>query len=96
MLLIKILKRRDASSVILAIIIAMAISQPLYTVTSRWSGILSGLEDGQYMMFTPPNSGWQEMYLQPVVWVLVQLAVLEVLCWLYVGVRMLGRKLVRK
>lgn len=92
MILVKILKRRDASSVIVAILIAMIVSQPLYMVTARWAGILSGLDEGQYIGYTAPNSGWQEMYLQPVMWVVVQLAVLEALGWLYVGARMLLKR----
>lgn len=84
MTLVKILKRKDASSVIVAILVAMTIYQPLSMVLGRPVGLILGLEDGQYMSYSYPGGDWKTNYLHPVLTALVQLLVLEVLAFLYV------------
>ena len=84
MILVKILKRKDASSVLLAVLIALIVWQPLGQVTSRLSARISGLHGNQYYNYAPPGSGWHAEYLYPLVSVFVELIVLEVLCWIYV------------
>jgi hypothetical protein len=83
MVLVKILKRRDASSVVVAILVAMILSQPLNMLTSPVAGKVMGLKDGQYIGYAPPNSGW-EYYAYEVVWAILQLILLEVLARLYI------------
>jgi hypothetical protein len=83
MVLVKILKRRDASSVVVAILLAMIISQPLNQATSPLAGHLSGLKDGQYFGTAPPGAG-TSYYVYLVVWAILQLVILELLGWLYV------------
>jgi hypothetical protein len=83
MVLVKILKRRDASSIVVAIVIAMIISQPLNMLTSPLAGHIMGLKEGQYLGYAPPNSGW-EYYAYEVLWAVLQLIFLEVLAWAYI------------
>jgi uncharacterized membrane protein len=83
MVLIKILKRRDAASIIVAILVAMIVSQPLSLTTSRLAGKISGVHNG-FGGYAVPGGGWKSEYLFPIVWALVQLLVLEILVWIYV------------
>jgi hypothetical protein len=78
MVLVKILKRKDASSVIIAIIAAMFLSQFIQAITNRWGIKLAHVNYGSQYFH------WKEDYLLPVVWLLLELLVLEVLCWLWV------------
>lgn len=77
----KVLKRRDAASVIVAVVIAMILWQMVSSVTNPLAGQLSGLSDGQYG--APFPGGWQSQYLQPIVWAALQFIVLEVVLWLH-------------
>ena len=83
MVLVKILKRRDAASVIIAILIAMILVQPLNSLTSTPAAKLLSLNNGQYYGSAPPNSGWK-YYVYLVVWAIFQIVLLEILCWLVV------------
>jgi len=89
MILIKILKRKDASSLIVAILLALIITQPLSSVTLPLvDKILFNHNTGSYSMGFNGN-GWKDEYLSPVVWALLQIVILELLGWVYV----IGRKL---
>jgi hypothetical protein len=83
MVLVKILKRRDASSVVIAILIAMILSQPLNMITSPLAAHILAVKDGQYIGYAPPNSGGK-YYLYIVLWAVLQLIVLELLAWTYI------------
>jgi hypothetical protein len=83
MVLIKILKRRDAASIVVAILVAMIIAQPLSLTTSRLAGKISDVHNG-FGSYVGPGGGWKNEYLFPIVWALVQLLVLEILAWIYV------------
>lgn len=87
MYVVKVLKRKDASSVVLAIVVAMIVLQFISSVTMelasrlalwQWDKSAAG-GAGFY-----PSSGWQTTYLQPLVAMLVELLALEVLVWVYV------------
>lgn len=82
----KVLKRKDGASVIVAVIIAMIVGQVLPTVTGPLAGTISGLNDGQYIGYAMPGSGFQGQYLHPVVWGVLQLIVLEIVLWLYTSI----------
>jgi hypothetical protein len=84
MVLVKILKRRDASSVIIAILIAMIVTQPLNILTGKPASIISGLSGNQGFGYYGPGGDWKSQYLFPVVWAVLQLLVLEVLGWIFV------------
>jgi len=83
MVLVKMLKRRDASSVLVAILVALIVWQPLAEETARLSAKISGVSGGQYA-YSAPGAGWKGEYLMPLVSVVVQLLVLEILGWIYV------------
>jgi hypothetical protein len=83
MVLTKILKRRDAASIVAAVLVALILTQPIAQVTSHLAGKVSGLKDGQYG-YTGPGSSWKDQYLYPVVWAILQLVLLEILAWIVV------------
>jgi hypothetical protein len=84
MVLVKILKRRDASSVVVAVLVAMILAQPISDVTTRLAAKISSLHNGQYVGYAYPGSGWKGEYLYPVIWAVLQLILLEILAWIYV------------
>ena len=90
--IVKVLKRKDAASVVLAVTIGMILLQLVTTVTPELAGKISGLEEGQYVNYSFPGATWQSAYLFPVVSAALQLIALEILVWLYVGVHGLVAK----
>lgn len=83
MVLVRILKRRDASSVIVAILIAMIVAQPLNESFSTPAAKILNLNSGQYFGYAPPNSG-ARYYFYLIVWAILQLIALEILAWIVV------------
>lgn len=79
MYIVKVLKRKDASSVVVAIFIAMALGMWLPSAVGKLSGWISGLSDNQYYAYSAPGANWQAAYLQPAVFFLLQLIALEIL-----------------
>lgn len=77
MVLMQILKRKDASSVVVAIVLAMIINSLLMTTIGMWSMQLVTSQD------SGPNQ-WNNIYLPAIVGAVLQLVALEVLCWVYV------------
>ena len=84
MLIVKVLKRKDAASVVVAVVVALILHQLVQMVTPELASRLSGA-DG-FSGFDTGGPGWQTQYLHPVVWAALQLLLLEVLCWVYVFV----------
>jgi hypothetical protein len=78
MVLLKILKRRDASSIVVAILVAMIVFNLLLSVTAPWANQVLGLSNNS------PGLGWENQYLAPALAAFFQLLVLEVLGWLWV------------
>jgi hypothetical protein len=85
MLVIKVLKRKDASSLILGVAVALFVLQFVTTVTQDLSSRITfwqwGSSNGGYG--GPPNSA-KVMYLQPLVALVLQLIALEVVVRVYV------------
>jgi hypothetical protein len=77
MVLVKILKRRDASSVVAAIVVGYLLLQFIQTLTNKWALKISNVNYG------PVSYHWKEDFLMPLVWLLLELILLEVICWLY-------------
>ncbi|MEX1059203.1 MAG: hypothetical protein WEC17_02115 [Candidatus Saccharimonadales bacterium] len=73
---IKVLKRKDASSVVVAVVVGLIIAQLLPALMGRLASVLSGVDVG-------PAGDWQEQYLVPVVNAALQLLLLEVLLWVW-------------
>lgn len=80
---IKVLKRRDASSVVVAIVIGWIVAQMLPALTAKLAGDVSGVSDGQYIAYAVPGADWQAQYLYPVVHALLQLVLLEIVLWVW-------------
>jgi hypothetical protein len=87
MYVVKVLKRKDASSVVVAILLALMVSQMLMMVTNDLTTWLSGLKGEEGFGYGSFSGDWKVMYLQPLVSVIVQLVALEVLIRLIVMVR---------
>jgi hypothetical protein len=85
MVLIKILKRKDASSVLVAVLMALIVWQPLMQETAKPAAKILGLNNSQYLSYAPPGGDWKSQYLFPIIWVIVQLIVLEILGWILVS-----------
>ncbi len=95
MVLIKILKRKDAASVLVAVLLAMIISQPLSMMSGKPASIISGLGNNPGYYFYGPGGEWKSQYLFPIVWVLVQILILEILAWVCIFAGILAKKRVR-
>ncbi len=79
MVLVQILRRRDASSIIIAIILAIIIGQLLSMMTGDLAATLSGLKEGEAPIYNPPGAEWKQIYLFPVVSSALQIILLEIL-----------------
>lgn len=77
MVLVKILKRRDGSSIVVGVVLALIINQLLTAVTGVWANRIVSSPD-----YT--NDNFNEVYLVPVLAALLAIVALEVLCWLYI------------
>ncbi|HLB66471.1 MAG TPA: hypothetical protein VJJ78_02675 [Candidatus Saccharimonadales bacterium] len=77
MVIIKVLKRKDASSVIVAVVLALVaislVSAPAADLSNKI------VNSGQGDVF----ANWEDIYLQPAVLALLQVAFLEVVGWIY-------------
>lgn len=82
MYIIKVMKRKDAASVLVAIVLAMILSTALNQLTAKWAIELSGLGYGRHS-YTLARAGWQSTYLYPIMSVILQVVVLEVVIYAY-------------
>jgi hypothetical protein len=88
MVIVQILKRKDASSVVVAIVLGLILLTLLSSVTGELSAKISGTADlGGYA----GSPSWKLTYLQPVVAAALQVIALEVLGWVYVFVKGLSK-----
>ena len=86
MVLVKILKRRDASSVIVAVVIATIIGQALMFMTGDLASRIAGTNQGDGQFSLVPTGGvWKQTYLYPVVWAALEIIALEILAWIVVS-----------
>ena len=89
MYVVKVLKRKDASSLVVGVVVAMFVLQFVTAMTQELS---SRIALWQWGNTTPsgtgfyPVGGWRTTYLQPVIALLVELIALEVLVWVYVWI----------
>ncbi len=73
---IKVLKRKDASSVIVAVVAALIITPLLTSLVGDLSRWISGQSTS--------GLGWKVQYLLPVVTAALSFIALDILVWLYV------------
>ncbi len=79
MVLLKVLKRKDASSVVVAVAVGLALLQFVTAVTAHLASWISGTNQ-----FAPNGQGFKSEYLYPAVSFVLILLALEVLGWIYV------------
>lgn len=91
MVFVKILKRRDGSSVVVAVVTALIIVNFLGSVTQYLAGKLANLHSGQYGSAFP-GTGWRGEYLYPFLQAVFSLILLEILCWIYVWAKPRGSR----
>ncbi|MBX4197609.1 hypothetical protein KW801_03595 [Candidatus Saccharibacteria bacterium] len=77
MILVKVLKRKDASSVVVAVAVGLVIFTFVSSITERLASRLSSRNP-------QPVVDWHSQYLYPLVLAVLELLVLEILGWLYV------------
>ena len=80
----KVLQRKDASSLILAIILGFASLQFVAAVAAPITSKLLG-EDGSLQA-----AGFKDQYLAPLVALVLQIIAVELLVWIVVGIRSLA------
>jgi hypothetical protein len=78
MVLVKMLKRLDGSSIVVAIVVGSVLLQFIQTLTNKWAIKISNVSYG------PIPFHWKEDVLLPIVWLLLELILLEILCRVYV------------
>lgn len=83
MVLVQVLKRKDASSIVVAVVVAWIVIGLLSAVTIELTSKISGLSGSQY---ATSGGGWKVIYLAPVVSAALQLIALEILARLYIWV----------
>lgn len=89
MAIIKVLKRRDASSVVVAVTIATILAQLLPSTVGNLASKILNLKDGTFLGYSAPGASWVVQYVYPFVLAILELILLEVLIWIYVGLHSL-------
>lgn len=88
MYIAKVLKRKDAVSVIVSVVLAMIIVQSIPSLTARLAQVLSG----EKISSATVGVGWQSQYLFPVIVALLQVITLEIILRVYVYLHGLMKK----
>lgn len=70
MYIVKVLKRKDAASVVVAVILALILAEVLPTVTSDLATYLSGIDSDS-------ASEWRFTVIRPIISTILQVIVLE-------------------
>lgn len=84
MILVRVMKRKDASSVLVAVVLAMLVSQFLSSVTIQGTAKVTEWAGGPANTFGTGGAPWQTTYLQPFAWLVLGVVAFEVLAWVYV------------
>ena len=87
MYIVKVMKRKDASSIVVAVVIATAISMWLPSMLSKLANWISNVPNDQVFIYSMPDAGWQTIYLLPTVNFLLQILALELLLWAVIWLR---------
>jgi flagellar biosynthesis protein FlhB len=86
MYVVKVLKRKDAASIAVAVAIAWIFVMWAPIMVGELSGMLSGVSDNQYM-YSAPGSDWKVTYLQPTILAILQFILLEVVLRIIIAFR---------
>lgn len=78
MYITKVLKRGDAASVIVAVVLAFIVISILPNLVGELSQILTGTEGSYVPGAYYPGAGWQEVYLLPIVAGILQVVAVEI------------------
>lgn len=81
MVIVRILKRKDAASVVVAIVVGLVITQLVSSLMSELSNKLAGVDTLRGL-----GTDWKGGYLQPILYAALQLVLLEILAWIYIWV----------
>ncbi len=87
--ILRVLKKSNIYSVIVAIIIATAVGSTMMMTLQEPATLLSGIDKNELYGGAggyQGGPGWQTMYLQPVILLALQLLVLEALCRIAVAI----------
>jgi len=79
MVLVRMLKRKDAASVVVAVVVGFIVYNFLNGVVEPWASDLSSKTTSTV------GGDWHDQYLYPSLLAALELLVLEVLCWAYVA-----------
>lgn len=82
MAIVNVMKRKDATSVMVAVVIALFLEKFISNVTFDLANNLSGIEQAGL-----DGGGWQNNFLAPLVALVLQLLVLELVVWLYASAK---------
>ena len=93
MLILKVLKRKDGSSVVVAVVLAFL----LLTLLTSWSvELTSNISDTSGLFGSNGyGGGWKNTYLNPAISTGVQIVILEALLWVWVGLKVLTGSVVK-
>jgi hypothetical protein len=83
MVLVKVLKRKDAASVLVAVVLALIISSYLPSLLFEVSSKISGVES----LYGTSGGDWKNTYLQPTVLFILEVLLLEVLARIFIALR---------
>jgi hypothetical protein len=83
---IKVLKRKDAASVVVAIIIAMTFVQTMFLPISQLSYKVANLGN-DVSNYGGYGGGWRDTYLNPFIEIIFTFILIEILIRLFVVVR---------
>lgn len=90
MYIVKFLKRKDAASVVLAIVLGLILLQPLQSIPMGWASKLvvdSGPENYPPVSIYPGDGDWKVTYAYPLLTLIIQLVLIEVGLRLFVYMR---------
>lgn len=78
MYIVKVLKRRDAASVIVAIILGFLLLTPLQLIPQHWANKLVGDIDNPTRYSYPLQDDWKQVYVLPLLALVLQVVLVEI------------------
>lgn len=81
MVIVKVLKRKDASALVVGVSVALIVTSFLTTATTQLVSKISNIGLGSS---APVEAGWRSSYFMPFVALILQLLALEILTRIYI------------